>query len=221
MKYYRQDIPYTSMTRAEEIELFDKYYRGRSKKARDRIIFNHLRLAVLLAMRQAPKRSLPEDEAVSAANAGLMRAITSKRFNPRNKGGVRFAAYAQKFIRGEVLRVFDRRRSFIGPADEDPTQIRLPDNEQVDGGFFEEVCERDRKEVLRRCIEKVLPRFNEKDQDLIRAVMAGRTPADHAKEKKVSRQAVSQRFLERVAPRMRELLSTLPEFKEVQCELGF
>jgi RNA polymerase sigma factor (sigma-70 family) len=190
MKYYREDVPYTKMTFEEERELFRKYYEEDDLEARDKIIFNHLRLAVMLAGRLVSRCGIPEDEAVSAANLGLMKAVTSKRFNP--KSNVRFAAFARKHIIGGVLRIFKHRRSLIGPPipDSDKTLERIaeePISEQ------DAVEESDRATFLRAQLKRALRRLTPGERQSIEIVyVKGLTFQAAGESLGCSRQAVEQ-----------------------------
>lgn len=103
--YYKHTLPFTPITAEEEIALFEKWKSEEDFAARDRIIEAHLRYALSEGVKAARGR-LPEDDVTSAANAGLMKAIY--RFCPVKAKAkkARFAAFARKYIRGQVMELF-------------------------------------------------------------------------------------------------------------------
>ncbi len=108
--YYgaNDNLDYTPLTPEREAALFSIYYTSEepetSLAARDEIIKCHLKLVVKLAL-QTARGMMPEDEAISAGNAGLMQALECRKFKPDNADGTRFSSYIRLFIRGQVLKV--------------------------------------------------------------------------------------------------------------------
>lgn len=94
------DLTFTPLTRAEETALFERYYAG-DLAARDELVQKHLRLVAKLSISYA-KHALPEDEAISAGNYGLMQALNSKRFKPGI--GTLFSTYLRSWVQGEIRR---------------------------------------------------------------------------------------------------------------------
>lgn len=93
------DISFIPLTKEEELSLFERYYNNNDLEARDTIIRCHLKLVAKLALRQS-RGALPDDEAISAANFGLLQALEVKKFEP---GRVRFGSYVRLYVRGQVL----------------------------------------------------------------------------------------------------------------------
>lgn len=122
-KYYPEgtNLRYTDITHDEERDLFRKAKQG-DQAAREFLIRNHLLLAANLARRQIRGR-LPEDEVVSAANMGLMKAIDA--FDQERSN--RFSVYLPKYIRGE-MRALWRSKNIV---------------DQPEGGSFGVTIDRD------------------------------------------------------------------------------
>ena len=96
--YYRTNSAPVRVTwsRDEEIRLHRRA--KRSPEAREEFVKMFLLYAAEVGQRASSGR-LKNDEALSAANQGLIRAM--RRWNP--SGGSRFSTFARKFIRGAVL----------------------------------------------------------------------------------------------------------------------
>jgi RNA polymerase sigma factor (sigma-70 family) len=90
-------------SRDEEIALFKKA--KRSAEAREEFISQYLLYAADIGQRAAAGR-LRQDDAISAANVGLLKAVD--RWKP--DGRSRFSTFARKFIRGHVLSEVRRHR---------------------------------------------------------------------------------------------------------------
>lgn len=132
MKYYRKsELSYSPLSVEDERKLFKAYYAG-DIDARDRIVKNYLKLAVRLALRVS-RGNIPEDEAISAANNGLMQAVSSKKYDPDR--GLKFGSYAQQFIRGAVIRQFKKLSRLVGPQFEGQN-LTLPHESEVELGEF-------------------------------------------------------------------------------------
>lgn len=234
MKYYHQDIEYTKMDHSEEISLFEKFYAGGrgSRIARDKLIFSHLRLAVMLAGRLVSRGNIPEDEAVSAANLGLLKAIKSKRFDPRNPKGFRFAAYARKYIIGAVLKTFKTRRSLVGPPDEfgsrrSPAAMdERPQHDYHDllGLDFstdpsDDLIAKEKKVIIQSILQSELDKIADFDPKLKlwarEVLLNGRTLEDVATQSGTSRQNISFRLNKSVVPQLRRAFLKDPRFREL------
>lgn len=118
-------LVYEPMTPEQEAELFKRFYAGDPKnltgdalEARDKLVLNNLRYAADLALRHCTHPDRLQD-AISAANYGLIRVLESRRFTP--SAGHRFTTYATKFIIHEICRVFRVACSVTFPTG------RLPD----------------------------------------------------------------------------------------------
>jgi len=156
MSYYSkdEDISYTPATRAEEVELFAKFYAG-DLISRDKIITNHLKLVVKLSLAYA-RGALPEDEAISAGNAGLIRALEGRSFDTSR--GVFFSSYVSAYIRGQVLAAIrDREGSIPAPVeDEESTEENIcPDS--VDHAYPEIQLSEVRMTKLNEAIDQLPP----------------------------------------------------------------
>lgn len=104
MSYYSEtdDISFVPLTVEEERSLFTKFYAGGpdALASRDELIARHLRLTAKLSLTYA-KHSLPDDDAISAGNTGLMQALECRKFDPNR--GFRFASYLRPYVRGQVF----------------------------------------------------------------------------------------------------------------------
>jgi RNA polymerase sigma factor (sigma-70 family) len=101
MSYYgpgTDDLSFVMLTRDEERELFEKFYAG-DVSARDKLITCHLKLVAKLALIYN-KRVLPDDEAISVGNLGLIQALESRKFNPAL--GFRFASHVRWYIKSQI-----------------------------------------------------------------------------------------------------------------------
>lgn len=109
--YYSKDqnITHVPISHEEEIALFKRFYKGNPKnmskdalEARDAILTNNLRYAASIAGRHASRRGY-HAELTSAANAGLLKALESRRFRPTQG---RFTTFATKYIVGSICAFF-------------------------------------------------------------------------------------------------------------------
>jgi RNA polymerase sporulation-specific sigma factor len=215
MKYYRKsELSYTPMKPERERELFRRYYAG-DISARDEIITNQLKLAVRLAL-QISHGNIPEDEAISAANAGLMRAISGKTFDPER--GLRFSSYAQAFICGEVIRTFRRLSRLVGKAfdDQEIAESMVPETEvalEKFGTVDAEVESEDLNSMRGDYVEKAIDLLTPRGQEVVRMVYFDRLNlAEVARKLGISREA-ARRVHERALERLRRELqnSTVEE----------
>jgi RNA polymerase sigma factor (sigma-70 family) len=112
-------IDYVETSHETEKELFRRFYAGDPEDmsndalaARDAIIQNNLRYALMIALRKASARKYHAD-LTSCANAGLIEALESRRFDP-SRG--RFTTFATKFILGKINAYFRVSCSVSFPA---------------------------------------------------------------------------------------------------------
>lgn len=100
-QYYstQDDISFVPLTREEERELFRRFHEENDLSARDELLRRHLKAAAKHALRTA-KGMLPQDDAISAGNLGLLQALEARRFNP--DFGTRFETYSRHYIFGAV-----------------------------------------------------------------------------------------------------------------------
>lgn len=118
MAYYSStdDISFVPLTREEEVLLFTQFYDG-DLAARDVLIKNHLKLVAKLALQISGRGGIPDEDAISAANYGLIQALESKCFDPTR--GLRFSTYVRKYVHGQVLdAIVARCRGFESDARE-------------------------------------------------------------------------------------------------------
>jgi RNA polymerase sigma-B factor len=98
---------------ADELELLERYYRGRDQTVREELVQRFMPLARRLAARYRGDRE-PLDDLVQVASLGLVKALD--RFDPDR--GVAFSSYAVPTILGELKRHFrDRGWSVRVPRD--------------------------------------------------------------------------------------------------------
>lgn len=104
-RYYSatDDISYIPLTWEEEKALFARFYDNNDLAARDEIFSRHLKLAAKLSL-HAAKGMLPEDDAISAGNFGLLQCLNSKNFDPNFQSlkPVRFSTYCRLYVTGQV-----------------------------------------------------------------------------------------------------------------------
>lgn len=105
MSYYKHTIEFTPLDAEKEIELFKRWKDDEDFGARDEIIQAHLRFALSEGLK-AGRGRFAEEDIVSAANLGLLKA--TYKFDPEKAKarGARFAAFARKLIRGQVGELF-------------------------------------------------------------------------------------------------------------------
>lgn len=170
------DLKFKLLTAEEETQLFNSAKGCRGQKAddaREFIITNHLLFAMTYA-RKLVRGKLPDNEVVSAANFGLMKAFEA--FD--HKRGTRFAAYAKPYIQSEIKSLW-RSKDIVDyhgnyPDDESGETLLLLDEDE---GVVQPDVEGDSKELILRCLEqskkvltakeaKVLRMFYEKDLNL-------------------------------------------------------
>ena len=214
------DITFVPLTPAEEADLFTRFYdealpEADRRACRDELIKRHLRLVAKLSLRYA-KRGLPEDEAISAGNVGLLQALEAKKFDPAFK--VRFATYVRAYIRGQVFQAMRARMGSVHP--EDTSGGHYPDDQvatghravvlstvdhhrssiareaeiesAVDHGYEELQVSKERREA----IEAALATLNGLELASVRMVgLEGLNHADVARKHKVTRQASQQAFV--------------------------
>ena len=172
------DLKFKLLSAEEEQALFAKA-RGENatatqvRDAREFLITNHLLFAMTYA-RSLVKGKLPDNEVVSAANFGLMKAFEG--FD--HTRGKRFAAYAKPYIRSEIATLW-RSKDIVDyhgnfPDDEAGENLMLLDE---DAGVVQPDVENDSKELILRCLDeskrvltakesKVLRMFYEEDLNL-------------------------------------------------------
>jgi RNA polymerase sigma factor (sigma-70 family) len=170
------DLKFKLLSAEEETRLFSiaKDFAGKeATKARDFIITNHLLFAMTYA-RKLVRGKLPDNEIISAANFGLMKAFEA--FD--HKRGTRFAAYAKPYIQSEIKSLW-RSKDIVDyhgnyPAETDGETLLLVDEDE---GVVQPDVEGDSKELILRCLceskkvltakeAKVLRMFYEQDLNL-------------------------------------------------------
>lgn len=233
MSYYgpgTNDLTFTPLKPQEEADLFKRFYAG-DLAARDELIQKHLRLVAKLSIAFA-KKAMPDDEAISAGNYGLMQALNSKRFKPEFR--VLFSTYLRSWVQGEIRRAL-RLRGEHHPAVAAPgmwaegaTLTGHPQRMQVCAGKhtqegaphpmfekIEEECapsvadlyeEQQINEERRKSLDKALATLT----PIERAVVIGivneeKNFTDLGKENKVSRQACTKAY-NRALRKLREVL---------------
>jgi RNA polymerase sigma-32 factor len=96
------------LTKEEELQLAERYKSGADRRAADRLITSNLRNVVPMALRYR-RYGLPISELIAEGNAALM--LTLDRFEPQR--GLRFATYANYWVRAEMLACVLRARSMV------------------------------------------------------------------------------------------------------------
>lgn len=106
--YMRRANALTPLTRTEELALAQRYIEG-DAAAGQRIIIANLRHVVPIALRYR-RYGVPVGELIAEGNLALLRALAG--FEPER--GLRFATYANYWIRADVLALILRQRSMVG-----------------------------------------------------------------------------------------------------------
>jgi RNA polymerase sigma factor (sigma-70 family) len=230
MSYYSKndDLTFTPLTPDEEKSLFESFHAGvetvsfRNRKKpeppRDIILQHHLKLGIKIAL-SVSKGSLPEEDAISAANLGIMTALESKNFDPAR--GVRFSTYVRHYIRSQVLLAI--RFLHYHTEKHQATEVRpVPFDAVITGaGAYQQNLENPDAAVDHDYENSQL---NEVRLAKIRAILDGLPPleaytvtrvelegasfADVGREKGVSREA-ARKAHGRAIPKLRESLTKL------------
>lgn len=178
LNYYGRNAPPPDrlfLEKAEEAELWR--IRRRSVRARDKLTRAYLCLSFKLASKYKGPR-LEFDEAVGAANAGLMEAMG--RYNHLNKKGTSFACFSVMFIRRHLInaliasypvKVSDHvRKRYAEILKDKNTKKKLKEGEAL---TIEEVFER-----LSQTSEFDLAQLFEKQEDAPSTPYEASSPAD-------------------------------------------
>jgi len=149
------DLKFTLLSAEDETRLFTTARGGKSytatevQQAREYIITNHLLFAATYA-RKIVKGKLPDNEVVSAANFGLMKAFEA--FD--HTRGKRFSSYAKPYIRSEIASLW-RSKDIVDYhgnfPDTDGENLGLLDN---DAGIVQPDVENDSRELVLACLAK-------------------------------------------------------------------
>jgi RNA polymerase sigma factor (sigma-70 family) len=162
------DLKFTLLSAEEETRLFTvarggRYTATEVSAARDYIITNHLLFAATYA-RRIVKGKLPDNEVVSAANFGLMKAFEA--FD--HKRGKRFSCYAKPYIRSEIATLWrskdivDYHGNFPDVTEDNVAMLDpdcgvvMPDNEG------------DSRELVLKCLEDAKQVLNAKEAKILR-----------------------------------------------------
>jgi len=104
-EYYGKNPPeFVQWSPEKEKELFTRYRAG-DIEARDEIVQGYLLYAASVAQRASVGTPTPNEDAISAANEGLMRAV--EKFD--HNRGPRFSSFAFLHIRGSVIQMIKKR----------------------------------------------------------------------------------------------------------------
>ncbi len=98
-----------TLSREEELELFERYRTRGDARAKTKLIGAHLRYVVAIALKYRRYR-VPLDELVAEGNLGVAYAIS--KFDPAR--GTRFVTYASYWVRAHVLNHIIRSFSMVG-----------------------------------------------------------------------------------------------------------
>jgi RNA polymerase sigma factor (sigma-70 family) len=216
MAYYTEtdDITFTPLTAEQEQTLFTRFNNSTGEaalEARDIIIHHFLKLAAKLGL-QFAKGNLTEEDAISAANFGLIKAIESKKFTSKN--GARFCSYVRLYIHEQIMAAIRSRGpkrlppSFHQNApDATITGVEAVHEKYMDkhlGRLFTETTEMSvdheyeglqLDEARRTLILQALDKLPELEAYAIRRVgLEGQNFAVVGEEKNVSREAARKAF---------------------------
>lgn len=106
--YMRRVNALPPLSRSEELQLAQRYFAG-DNRAGHQIITANLRHVVPIALRYR-RYGVPVGELIAEGNLALLRALAG--FQPER--GLRFATYANYWIRADVLALILRQRSMVG-----------------------------------------------------------------------------------------------------------
>ena len=98
-----------TLSREEELELFERYRTLGDARAKSKLIGAHLRYVVAIALKYRRYR-VPLDDLVAEGNLGLAYAIS--KFDPAR--GTRFVTYASYWVRAHILNHIIRSFSMVG-----------------------------------------------------------------------------------------------------------
>lgn len=107
-RYISQALAYPRLTREEELALAQTYKVMGCETASNKLIRAHLRQVVHCALRYRGYGA-PVADLIAAGNLGLVHAL--KKFEPER--GLRFATYAEHWVRAYVVREMLRSRSIV------------------------------------------------------------------------------------------------------------
>ena len=98
-----------TLSREEELELFDRYRSAGDPRAKDTLLGSHLRYVVAIAIKYRRYR-VPLEELVAEGNLGIAYALA--KFDPAR--GTRFVTYASYWVRAHILNHVIRSFSLVG-----------------------------------------------------------------------------------------------------------
>jgi RNA polymerase sigma-32 factor len=98
-----------TLSREEELELFEQYRTREDARAKARLLKAHLRYVVAIALKYRRYR-VPLDELVAEGNLGVAYALS--KFDPAR--GTRFVTYASYWVRAHILNHIIRSFSMVG-----------------------------------------------------------------------------------------------------------
>lgn len=179
--YSAQDIETKKLTAEQERDLFERLAADRgNSKLRDEVVRAFLGFALMQAKKDIRNRSfstlmktgLSEDDAISAANFGLMQAID--RFDPKN--GARFTTYAGWWIK-KALHEARYSAHVVTVPRGDREAFVLYKRQEADGLTVDQIAEFNKVEKAE--VERVLALAGGR-QDPIEMFEAGETNAAKA-----------------------------------------
>lgn len=202
MSYYSKndDISFQPLTREQEAALFKAYYdrtdEVAARKARDTIISSYLKLVAKLSLAWA-RGAIPDDEAISAGNYGLLQALESRCFKPSR--GYGFGTYLRYYVRGQVMTAIRDRawKSHAAVVSDDEQESKGPwtknlahqrqMEETVDHAYEDQQLLEARKDKLAAAMGRLSPI----EADVIKArYFEERQGCEVAKERKLHHTAI-------------------------------
>lgn len=228
MAYYstQDDISFIPLTVEEERAYFKTFYDAElsadsRREARNELILRHLKFVAKIAI-ACSKRALEDEEAISAGNRGLIKALQSKSFKPEL--GFRFSSYVRSYIRSAVFAAM-RERSTRRIPDQFATPFFAADatitghishQQPVTGSGMSNALEFSEEHAFEaedlhghqcRMIEQALSRLNKLEAATVRLYsLEGWTFDEIAAERKVSRQSCHQIY-NKAMKKLRTILS--------------
>jgi len=193
MPYYQNEsLTNLNLTPAEQTDLFERFAESKGDERAElceQIIEKYLVFARMFAKRTAHPY-LTKDEAISAANIGLLAAL--ERFDPSR--GIQFASFSRKFIIGNIRRENAKAAPIAsGVYSEDDSETISGEEACVNSGPDEMAAFMDSYEQIKEIVDEVLNEFKPRDQDIFReSLQEGVSFQSVAKKFGVSRQRVGQ-----------------------------
>ena len=136
-KYFQDINKYPTLSREEEIQLFEKYKSTKDQNAYNKLILANLRLVVSIAKQY--KTNIPFEDLIQEGNIGLCKAIDKHDYTK----GFKLCTYAGWWIKAEIVKAINEVEPFIHvPKEQTLASIKLNriiDNYEKSGQILPEL----------------------------------------------------------------------------------